>query len=100
MGRHEGSVALAGTLSLVREQKERIRVIVEQRKQLGFPVPDGCEAWWSEYEIHGSRAAGVVAGDTGVGFGLVVSPITEPDCRLRYTPGRAGRAGTCTAGGA
>ena len=51
--------ALAGTLSLVREQKERIRVIVEQRKQFGFPVPDGCAAWWSGYEVHGAeRPAG------------------------------------------
>ena len=25
---------------------------VEQRKQLGFPVPDGAEAWWSGYEMH------------------------------------------------
>jgi predicted acylesterase/phospholipase RssA len=44
--------AVAGTLSLVREQKERVRAAVEQRKQLGFPVPDGCEAWWTEYEFH------------------------------------------------
>jgi NTE family protein len=41
-----------GTLALVREQKERVRDLVEQRKQLGFPVPDGCEAWWTEYESH------------------------------------------------
>ena len=44
--------ALAGTLSLVREHKERVRNIVEQRKQLGFPLPDGCAAWWSDYEMH------------------------------------------------
>jgi hypothetical protein len=44
--------AEAGTLSLVREQKVRVRSLVERRKQLGFPVPDGCELWWSEYEIH------------------------------------------------
>jgi predicted acylesterase/phospholipase RssA len=43
---------LPGTLALVREQKVRIRAIVEQRKQLGFPVPDGCESWWGEYEAH------------------------------------------------
>ena len=42
----------AGTLALVREQKERVRELVDQRKQLGFPVPDGCEAWWTEYEAH------------------------------------------------
>ena len=47
--------AAAGTLSLVREQKARIRDIVEQRKQLGFPVPDGCAAWWSDYEVHGAE---------------------------------------------
>ena len=46
-------VATAGTLSLVREQKDRVRTVVEQRKQLGFPVPGGCEAWWTEYEAHG-----------------------------------------------
>jgi predicted acylesterase/phospholipase RssA len=42
----------AGTLALVREQKERVRQLVDRRKQLGYPVPDGCEAWWSEYEAH------------------------------------------------
>jgi NTE family protein len=47
------AVATAGTLSLVREQKDRVRAAVEQRKQLGFPVPEGCEAWWTEYEAHG-----------------------------------------------
>ena len=58
--------ALAGTLSLVREQKERIRVIVEQRKQLGFPLPDGCAAWWSEYEVHGAeRPAALPAAPSG-----------------------------------
>ncbi len=45
-------VATAGTLSLVREQKERVRAAVEHRKQLGFPVPAECEAWWSEFEMH------------------------------------------------
>jgi NTE family protein len=44
--------AVAGAMALVREQKERVRELVEQRKQLGFPVPDDCEAWWSEYEGH------------------------------------------------
>ena len=42
----------AGTLALVREQKEKVRALVDRRKQLGFPVPDGCEAWWTEYEAH------------------------------------------------
>jgi NTE family protein len=45
-------VAASGTLSLVREQKERVRSAVDQRKQLGFPVPVGCESWWTEYETH------------------------------------------------
>jgi predicted acylesterase/phospholipase RssA len=48
----------SGALALVREQKERVRDLVERRKQLGFPVPDGCEAWWTEYEAHtGERPA-------------------------------------------
>ena len=42
----------AGTLALVREQKERVRDLVDRRKQLGFPVPDGCERWWTDYEAH------------------------------------------------
>ena len=42
----------AGTLALVREQKQKVRALVERRKQLGFPVPDGCEAWWTGYEVH------------------------------------------------
>ena len=45
--------ATAGTRSLVREQKDRVRTVVEKRKQLGFPVPGGCERWWTEYEAHG-----------------------------------------------
>jgi len=49
-GRADGSAA--GTLALVREQKELVRELVDRRKQLGFPVPDGCEAWWTEYEAH------------------------------------------------
>ena len=48
--RVDGSVA--GTLALVREQKELVRGLVDRRKQLGFPVPEGCETWWSEYEAH------------------------------------------------
>ena len=43
----------AGTISLLRELKRQVRDIVDQRKQLGFPVPDGCEAWWTGYEVHG-----------------------------------------------
>jgi NTE family protein len=42
----------AGTLALVREQKETVRALVDRRKQLGFPVPDGCEDWWTGYEAH------------------------------------------------
>jgi hypothetical protein len=45
-------IAAAGTLSLVREQKERVREVVEKRKRLGFPVPEACESWWTEYEAH------------------------------------------------
>ncbi len=41
-----------GTMALVREQKTRVRRLMERRKQLGFPVPDGHEAWWSDYETH------------------------------------------------
>jgi hypothetical protein len=49
---------MAGALALVREQKERVRELVERRKQLGFPVPDDCESWWTEYEVHtGERPA-------------------------------------------
>jgi NTE family protein len=43
----------AGTISLLRELKRHVHDIVDQRKQLGFPVPDGCEAWWTGYEVHG-----------------------------------------------
>src|SRR5580692_915525 len=42
----------AGTLALVREHKERVRSLVDRRKQLGYPVPDGCEDWWTGYEAH------------------------------------------------
>ncbi len=42
----------SGTLALVREEKERVRALVDRRKQLGFPVPEGCEAWWLDYEVH------------------------------------------------
>ncbi len=42
----------AGSLALVREQKERIRDLVDRRKQLGFRIPEGCAAWWTEYEVH------------------------------------------------
>jgi NTE family protein len=51
-GARTEEVMSAGTLSLLREQKERVRAVVEQRKQLGFPVPEGCEGWWTEYEAH------------------------------------------------
>jgi NTE family protein len=42
----------AGTCALLRECKLAVRDLVDQRKQLGFPVPDGCEEWWTEYEVH------------------------------------------------
>jgi hypothetical protein len=47
-----GPDTVAGDLALLRERKEQIRTIVDQRKQLGFPLPDGCESWWTEYEVH------------------------------------------------
>ena len=36
----------------MREHKEHVRALVDRRKQLGFPVPDGCEDWWTGYEAH------------------------------------------------
>ena len=41
-----------GTCALVRECKLAIRELVSQRKHLGYLVPEGCEAWWAEYELH------------------------------------------------
>ena len=41
----------------VREQKERVRELVDRRKQLGFPVPEGCEAWWTRVRGPHGRAA-------------------------------------------
>jgi NTE family protein len=53
----------AGTLALLREQKERVRELVDRRKQLGFPVPEGCEVWWTGYEAHtAEQPAGLPAG--------------------------------------
>jgi hypothetical protein len=43
----------AGTLAVLRELKGQVYDIVDKRKQLGFPVPDGCEVWWTGYEVHG-----------------------------------------------
>ncbi len=48
-----GDHADAGVVALLRELKRQVQEIVDQRKQLGFPVPDGCEAWWTGYEVHG-----------------------------------------------
>jgi NTE family protein len=45
----------AGICALLRECKLSVRDLVDQRKQLGFPVPDGCEEWWTEYEVHDSE---------------------------------------------
>ena len=42
----------AGALALVREQKGKVRALLERRKQLGFPVPVACETWWTDYEAH------------------------------------------------
>ena len=47
-----------GTMALVREHKERVRELVDRRKQLGFPVPDGCDAWWLDYETHTAERPG------------------------------------------
>jgi NTE family protein len=47
-----GRESEAGICALLRECKLAVRDLVDQRKQLGFPVPDGCEAWWTEYEVH------------------------------------------------
>ena len=71
--------ALAGTLSLVREHKERVRNIVEQRKQLGFPLPDGCAAWWSDYEMHvAERPASLPVTPGSPWPGVTLNP---PRCR-------------------
>jgi predicted acylesterase/phospholipase RssA len=43
----------AGTICLLRDLKRQVHEIVDRRKQLGMPVPDGCAAWWSGYEVHG-----------------------------------------------
>jgi hypothetical protein len=43
----------AGTIAVLRELKAQVYEIVDKRKQLGFPVPDDCEAWWTGYEVHG-----------------------------------------------
>jgi NTE family protein len=42
----------AGTLALLRQLKHEVWRLVDHRKQLGFPVPDGCDVWWSDYEVH------------------------------------------------
>ncbi len=56
----------AGTLALVREHKETVRTLVDRRKQLGFPVPDGCDDWWSGFEAHtAERPQGLPAISTG-----------------------------------
>jgi NTE family protein len=49
-----GGDSEAGICALLRESKSGIRRLVDQRKQLGFPVPDRCEEWWTEYEVHDS----------------------------------------------
>jgi NTE family protein len=50
-----GAQADAGTLALLRQLKHEIARVIERRKQLGFPVPDGCEAWWSDFEAHSGQ---------------------------------------------
>ena len=54
-----------GTMALVREQKIRVRQLMERRKQLGFPVPDGHEAWWTEYETHNTAPPAGLPGTPG-----------------------------------
>jgi hypothetical protein len=44
---------LAGSFARLREIKADIESLVDRRKQLGFPVPEGCQAWWTDYEVHG-----------------------------------------------
>jgi NTE family protein len=48
-----GDAADTGTVAMLRELKGQVHEIVDKRKQLGFPVPDGCEDWWTGYEVHG-----------------------------------------------
>src|ERR1700722_5695951 len=48
----QGRDSQAGMCALLRECKLAVRDLVDQRKQWGFPVPDGCEEWWTEYEVH------------------------------------------------
>jgi predicted acylesterase/phospholipase RssA len=43
----------AGTFALLRDLKTQIYQLADRRKQLGFPIQDGCETWWTEYEVHG-----------------------------------------------
>ena len=45
-----------GTLALLRQLKHEVWRLVDHRKQLGFPVPEECEAWWSDYELHDGTA--------------------------------------------
>jgi predicted acylesterase/phospholipase RssA len=45
----------AGTVALLRQLKHEIARVIDRRKQLGFPVPDGCEAWWSDFETHSGQ---------------------------------------------
>jgi hypothetical protein len=47
-----GEHDLAGDLALLRECKVTVRELVDQRKHLGCPLPDGCERWWNQYEAH------------------------------------------------
>ena len=51
-GMSRTEVADAGTLAQLRDLKETVYSLVDQRKQLGFPVPDDCASWWDEYEVH------------------------------------------------
>jgi predicted acylesterase/phospholipase RssA len=50
-----GAQADPGTVALLRQLKHEISRLVDRRKQLGFPLPEGCEDWWSDYEAHGGQ---------------------------------------------
>ena len=69
-----GAQADAGTLALLRQLKHEIARVIERRKQLGFPVPDGCEAWWSDFEAH-------VASDRPTSL-AAPNPCPEPRARI------------------
>src|SRR6202044_681751 len=81
----------AGSLALVREHKGPVRALVDRRKQLGFPVPDGCEDWWTGYEAHtAERPQGLPVPSSGRGCRLRRSgpPASPGGGRPRRAPPR------------